>query len=126
MITQSQIFRQIESLLANKISLGDFEDWLVRSSWNMHLDSGSEAQELVWKIELILAEHSSGHLDETELRAELKGLAPHLDDQTDWYASYEEANSVVTQCSATYLDCSLFQPILTLDYADKPTVEASE
>lgn len=76
MITQSRIFRQIESLLANKISLGDFEDWLVRSSWNMHLESRNDAQELVWKIELSLAEYSSGHLDEAELRAELKGLVP--------------------------------------------------
>lgn len=78
MITQAQIVRQIEYLLAGKISLDDFEDWLVRSSWNMHLDSTSEAQELVWKIELSLAEHSSGHLDETELRTELKELVPIL------------------------------------------------
>ena len=96
MITQSQIFRQIESLLANKISLGDFEDWLVRSSWNMHLDSGSEDRELVWKIELNLAEHSSGHLDETDLLAQLRGLVPHLHQQTDRHASHQEANSVIT------------------------------
>ena len=56
MVSESQIFRQIERLLVNRISLDAFEDWLVRSSWNMHLDSGSKAQSLVWKIELSLAE----------------------------------------------------------------------
>ena len=44
MVSESQIFRQIERLLVNRISLDAFEDWLVRSSWNMHLDSGSKAQ----------------------------------------------------------------------------------
>lgn len=76
MISESQIFRQIERLLADEISLDAFEDWLVRSSWNMHLDSGSKAQSLVWKIELSLAEYSSEHVDVKELLAELKNLVP--------------------------------------------------
>lgn len=127
MITQAQIVRQIECLLAGNISLDDFEDWLVRSSWNMHLDSPSEAQELVWRIELNLAEHSSGHLDETELRAELKDLVPmwYIISQPVLHASPYLTGSVVTGSSTSYLDFSGYQPTLTLDYVGTPTVEAS-
>lgn len=127
MITQAQIVRQIEYLLAGKISLDDFEDWLVRSSWNMHLDSTSEAQELVWKIELNLAEHSSGHLDETELRTELKELVPiwYLISQPVSHASPHQTSSVVTGSSTIYLDFSSYQPTLTPDYVGTLTLEAS-
>ena len=125
MISEYQIVRQIKRLLANKISLDDFEDWLVQSSWNMHLDSDSKAQDLVWKIELSLAEYSSEHLDSKELFAELRTLVPKLNEGTDWYVKNQEAIPITTHSSATYLDCSLFQPTLTLDYADTPAAAAS-
>src|SRR5207253_2856861 len=51
-----------------------FEDWLVQRSWNMHADSTEAAQRLASAIELRLAEHSSGHLDEAALRQELLPL----------------------------------------------------
>lgn len=127
MISESQIFRQIERLLADKISLDAFEDWLVRSSWNMHLDSGSKAQSLVWKIELSLAEYSSEHVDVKELLAELKNLVPvwYVVDQPASYSDLPQANPVKTGASVTCLDCSLFPSNLTPDYARKPPVTAS-
>ena len=93
MISEYQIVRQIRLLLANKISLDDFEDWLVQSSWNMQLDSDSEAQELVWKIELSLAEYSSEHLDSKELFAELGDLIPKLSEKTVWHAKNQRVFS---------------------------------
>ena len=125
MISEYQIVRQIKRLLANKISLDDFEDWLVQSSWNMQIDSDSKAQDIVWKIELSLAEYSSEHLDSKELFAELGDLIPKLSGKTVWYVNSQEPIPVTTQSSAIYLDCSLFQPTLTLDYADTPSATAS-
>jgi hypothetical protein len=72
MIAEAQIREQIGHYLRGEISLDIFEDWLVQRSWNMHKDSGEAAQKLASAIELRLAEHSSGHLDEAELRNELR------------------------------------------------------
>jgi hypothetical protein len=78
MIAESQIREQIGHYLRGEISLDAFEDWLVQRSWNMHKDSAGDAQRLVSAVELRLAEHSSGHLDENALRAELQTFAPDL------------------------------------------------
>jgi hypothetical protein len=56
-------------------SLDEFEDWLVRNSWNMHLDSNPSAQRLVGKIELALAEFYDGYVTEPLLRQRLRNLA---------------------------------------------------
>jgi hypothetical protein len=72
MIAESQIREQIGHYLRGDISLDVFEDWLVQRSWNMHKDSNEAAQKLASAVELRLAEHSSGHLDEAALRDELR------------------------------------------------------
>ncbi len=71
MITRTGIIEQLNLLLAEKVSLDNFEDWLVLRSWDMHRDISQEAQDLTWSIELNLSEYYSDHLDEDELRAEL-------------------------------------------------------
>jgi hypothetical protein len=58
--------------LEDKLSLDDFEDWLVANSWNVHQSGDPEIIDLVFEIELHLAEFSNGHLDEEELRAALR------------------------------------------------------
>ncbi len=72
MITEPEIRAQLALYLRGKNSLDQFEDWFAESSWNMHKDSSGEAQHLASQIELRLAEHSSGHLPEDELRKELR------------------------------------------------------
>jgi hypothetical protein len=74
MIAESQIREQIGHYLRGDISLDVFEDWLVQRSWNMHKDSNEAAQKLASAVELRLAEHSSGHLDEAALRDELRSF----------------------------------------------------
>lgn len=74
MIEQFQIREKISRYLRDEISLDQFEDWLVQRSWNMHRDSDEGAQKLASAVELRLAEHSSGHLDEPALRNELLSL----------------------------------------------------
>lgn len=75
MITENSIREKLGRFLRKDISLDQFEDWLAQSSWNMHMDSSEEAQKLASAIELRLAEHSSGHLDEKPLRDELRKFA---------------------------------------------------
>jgi hypothetical protein len=72
MLQTSEIRGQIIQELTGRLSLEDFEDWLAQRSWNMHLDSPREAQELAADIQLRLAEFSLGHLPETELREDFK------------------------------------------------------
>ncbi len=72
MLQTSEIRDQIIQALSGRLSLEDFEDWLAQRSWNMHLDSSREAQELAADIQLRLAEFSLGHLPETELREDFK------------------------------------------------------
>ena len=74
MIRESEVREKLEDLLSDEFCLEDFEDWLVQRSWNMHLDSSSAAQDLVSAIELALSEHSSGHLSDEQLRADLQSL----------------------------------------------------
>ena len=74
MIAEYQIRQHLARYLQHEMSLDHFEDWLVQRSWNMHRDSAESAQAMVSAIELRLAEHSSGHLDEKQLREELLPL----------------------------------------------------
>lgn len=75
MISELEVKENLASLLTNELSLEDFDRWLVEKSWNMHLDSAVEAQELVGSIELSLAEYSNGHLSWEELK---NALRPHV------------------------------------------------
>lgn len=74
MIAENSIRDKLNRFLKNEFSLDQLEDWLVQRSWNMHLDSEESAQKLASAIELRLAEHSSGHLDEPALREELRAF----------------------------------------------------
>src|SRR5690349_19793722 len=78
MIMESEVREKLIAFLRNEISLRDFEDWLVSESWNMHLDSSREAQELVSAIELALAEYSSGHQTYSEVRNEFISLLDNV------------------------------------------------
>jgi len=71
MIQEFEIREKISEFLQYQISLGEFENWLVEHSWNMHLDSPYAAQELVSFIELVLSEYSNGHINTDELRERL-------------------------------------------------------
>jgi hypothetical protein len=75
MIAESQIREKLGRYLRRDLSLDRFEDWIAGQSWNMHRDSSDPAQALASAIELRLAEHSSGHLSESDLREELRQFA---------------------------------------------------
>ena len=75
MIAESQIREKLVRYLRRDSSLEQFEDWIAQQSWNMHKDSSEAAQKLASAIELRLAEHSAGHLNEPALREELRQFA---------------------------------------------------
>jgi hypothetical protein len=74
MIQEYDIRRKLALVLEGKMEVEDFEDWLVPTSWNMHLDSSQRAQDLVWAIELLLSEYSSSHRTEQSLRLAFQKL----------------------------------------------------
>lgn len=74
MINESAIMEQLSRYLGNQISRDEFEDWFVQASWNAHRESDLVSFKLVSAIELKLAEYSSGHLSEPDLREELRTL----------------------------------------------------
>ena len=79
MIEESEIRDQLVDLLSDSMSLDEFEDWLVSSSWNMRSDSSAEARRLVAEIELYLSEYSSNYLSYRQLHHHLISLAGHVE-----------------------------------------------
>ncbi len=74
MINESEIRDRWFEHLQRRLTLDQFEDWLVQHSWNMHRDSDDAAQRLVHRIELRFAEYTAGHLAAEGLERELNGL----------------------------------------------------
>lgn len=54
--------------ITGKIPLSNFEDWLVPASWNVHQNEDRSTTNLVFAIELKLAEYSNGLWTEDELK----------------------------------------------------------
>ena len=80
MVSVQDIQAKLASCVLGGSLLDEFDEWFSGHTWNMHRDSDPEAQELAAKIELLLAEHSSGHRTESELRSEFGHLlSPLLD-----------------------------------------------
>lgn len=74
MLSADSIREQVQRFVNGALPLDEFEDWLASGSWNIHQHGSKAVQRLVFAIELRLAEHSSGHLDDDRLREELKAL----------------------------------------------------
>ena len=72
MLFVQEINDRILRYLSGAIDLDQFEDQIVSASWNKHKVAPKVAQQLVGAIELRLAEHSLGHLDESDLKHELR------------------------------------------------------
>lgn len=94
MIAENSIRLKLGRFLRNEIALDQFDDWLAQQSWNMHIDSEESAQKLASAIELRLAEHSSGHLDELALREELRAFL-RISTTAVWFG--EPASAHVSQ-----------------------------
>jgi len=65
---------KLASYLVGEISLAEFEDWFVPASWNVAQSNNQNAINLVYEIELWLAEYSDGHWREDELKQHFRSL----------------------------------------------------
>ena len=74
MLTETEIKAHVAQFLNGSLSIDDFNTWLTRASWNMHLSASARVQEVVGTVELCLAEFSLGHLREDEFRKELRAI----------------------------------------------------
>ena len=63
-----EIRAKLVSYLVDEISLEEFEDWFVSASWNVIHRGSRIAIDLVYDIELLLAEYSKACWNENELR----------------------------------------------------------
>lgn len=73
---QSSLEREVRQQLARyasgEILLAEFQTWFVPNTWTVERDADPKASQLVYRIELLLAEYSSGHWTESELRTKLR------------------------------------------------------
>lgn len=74
MITETEVKAKLAALLDDTLALEDFEDWIVGHSYNMHLDSTPETQELVESVLSFLDEYTDDAFGYAALRARLRGL----------------------------------------------------
>ena len=74
MVTEAQIRDQLANYLAGDIDLDSFDEWITRETWDVHQSGDDAAQRLVAEIELVLAEHSAGHVTDARLYERLMAL----------------------------------------------------
>jgi hypothetical protein len=63
-----EIRAKLASYLVDEISLEEFEDWFIAASWNVMHRESKITIDLVYDIELLLAEYSKDCWNEDELR----------------------------------------------------------
>jgi len=69
---EREIRRSLGRYLAGELSLSEFQEWFVPRAWDLDPSEDALAYQLVGRIELLLAEASSGHWTEMELRENLE------------------------------------------------------
>lgn len=110
MIKENEIRAELVKYLAGNQALDAFEDWLVQWSWNMHRDSDQVAQGLASKIELLLAEYSGEHIDESTLKEKLRPFVSKYNVSLSLGAAAASSSSVVTSTSSNSM--SFQQPFV--------------
>lgn len=107
MLNRSQISEELAKFLNEKSSLDDFEDWFVVNTWNIHQAKDTEAEKLVFAVEESLAEFSSHHISETQLRQELRNILLSPDLSVIEVSAGAEERSVSSLHSGPSLQVSL-------------------
>lgn len=66
------IRQELYRYLVGEITLAEFEDWFVPTVWQHYGHADQPASELVGTIELALAEYTSSHATQEDLRHDLQ------------------------------------------------------
>jgi len=72
-----QIRSTIQDLLAEKMSLDDFQQWFAYEMIDILTDSEAHHEPLAYQVEAYLAEYTGGHRSESSLRERLRYLVEH-------------------------------------------------
>jgi hypothetical protein len=64
--------KKLVSYITGNISLSEFEDWFVPTLWTVHKRNDEKLSDMVYEIELRLAEYSNGDWSENELKEHLQ------------------------------------------------------
>jgi len=80
---ETAIRRHLARYLAGNLTLNELQDWLVNATWTMEETASPAAVQLVYSIELVLAELSSGFLPLDQLRADLLEIAERANTTTE-------------------------------------------
>jgi len=70
----AEVRERFDAFARGKISLDEFQDWLVPFSWEIESRGVPLAVRPVRRIQLFLAEHSRGHRTLRFVRAEVKAI----------------------------------------------------
>lgn len=74
LFSEAELRDRIVRVALRRLSLDDFEDWFVSHSWNAHQSADQSLLNLIGLVEIYLAEYSSGHRDEQQVRFALGSL----------------------------------------------------
>jgi len=71
MINANEIREQLVAYVNEQTSFANFQTWLVDRSWDMHLDSEDDAQQLVHDLNESIFDYLDGYIDEVALKTQL-------------------------------------------------------
>lgn len=74
--TLQDLQSHLADYLTGKLSLSEFRDWFDVETWDIAAEPDTPIRQVTGEIELRLAEFTSGHLTEHELRNLLRVLVP--------------------------------------------------
>jgi hypothetical protein len=72
------ILALVHAYASGDLSLRDFQDWFIPATWDTRKFRDPDAVRVVRRVQLALAEFSSGDRTEPELKAELAVIAASL------------------------------------------------
>lgn len=75
MIEFQELSNRLADCAAERISLGQFEDWFVLNSWNIHQANDQELVDAVFRIEALLSGHLDNRIDSATLLRAFGNLA---------------------------------------------------
>ena len=71
---EDEIRAELRRYLRIEISLESYEEWFAPRVWQIEASNDPAAEDLAYQIDLRLAEHSSGHRTDDELRVLLASI----------------------------------------------------
>ncbi len=74
-VNKQEIQNTVAEYLAEKITLGDLQDWLAPHAWAINDDTDQLVSGLIYSVELKMFEYDAGHLPRDAFVGELKELA---------------------------------------------------